>query len=231
MAESALNGARILVTGGSGFLGARVLERLEATRARETLAPRSAEHDLRDRAASRRLLQQTRPDVVIHLAAVVGGIGANMAAPGRFFYDNASMGIHLIEEARLAGVEKFVCVGTACSYPLDAPLPLRETDIWSGFPEPTNAPYGIAKRMLLTQLQAYRDEYGFNGVYLIPVNLYGPGDKDDLAAGRGDHRSRPGGPDRRADRLRRRSRVGRAEARRPTAALHGHHTRAGVAGI
>jgi GDP-L-fucose synthase len=171
-------GSRVLVTGGSGFLGSRVLARLGPDC--DVVAPRSAECDLRDPAQTRALLERQSPDLVIHLAAVVGGIGANMASPGRFFYDNAVMGLHVIEESRLAGVGKFVCVGTACSYPLDAPLPLRETDIWSGFPEPTNAPYGIAKRMLLTQLQAYRDEYGFNGVYLIPVNLYGPGDNDDL---------------------------------------------------
>lgn len=125
------------------------------------------------------MLTTLKPDIVVHLAAVVGGIGANMASPGRFFYENAVMGIHLVEESRLAGVGKFVCVGTVCAYPKFAPVPFREENLWDGYPEETNAPYGIAKKMLLVQLQAYRDEYGFNGIYLLPVNLFGPGDNVD----------------------------------------------------
>ena len=130
--------------------------------------------------AVRRLFQVARPEVVIHLAAVVGGIGANRGNPGRFFYDNAIMGIQLMEEARLHGVEKFVGVGTICSYPKHTPVPFREDDLWNGYPEETNAPYGLAKKMLLVQAQAYRQQYGFNAVTLLPVNLYGPGDNFDL---------------------------------------------------
>ncbi|MEX0874598.1 MAG: GDP-L-fucose synthase [Actinomycetota bacterium] len=170
---------RVLVTGGSGFLGSRMVDRLRTEGTKEIIAPRSSEADLRQPGVVRDLLDQTRPDAVIHLAAVVGGIGANMAAPGRFFYENAVMGIHLIEESRLAGVEKFVCAGTVCAYPKFVPVPFREEDLWDGYPEETNAPYGLAKKMLLVQLQSYRDEYGFNGIYLLPVNLYGPGDNID----------------------------------------------------
>jgi len=140
------------------------------------IAPRSAEYDLRERDAIREVLAETRPDLVVHLAAVVGGIGANMATPGQFFYENAAMGIHLIEESRLAGVTRFVCIGTVCAYPKHAPTPFREEDLWNGYPEETNAPYGLAKKMLLVQLQAYRQQYGFEGIYLLPVNLYGPRD-------------------------------------------------------
>jgi GDP-L-fucose synthase len=174
-----LAGKRILVTGGSGFLGAQVLDQLADHGVAEVIAPRSAEYDLRDRDAIRAALADARPDVVIHLAAVVGGIGANMATPGQFFYDNAIMGIQLIEESRLAGVGRFVCVGTVCAYPKHAPVPFREDELWNGYPEETNAPYGLAKKMLLVQLQAYRQQYGFEGVYLLPVNLYGPGDNFD----------------------------------------------------
>ncbi len=174
-----LSRTRVLVTGGSGFLGARVVDRLKAEGTKEVIAPSSAEADLRDPAIVRSLLERVRPDAVVHLAAVVGGIGANMASPGRFFFDNAVMGVHLIEESRLAGVDKLVCVGTVCAYPKVLPLPFREEDLWSGYPEETNAPYGLAKKMQLVQLQAYRDEYGLNGIYLLPVNLYGPGDKHD----------------------------------------------------
>jgi GDP-L-fucose synthase len=174
-----LKGKRVLVTGGSGFLGTHVLDRLAEHDVAAVIAPRSAEYDLRDRDAIRAVLHDARPDMVVHLAAVVGGIGANMATPGQFFYDNAVMGIHLIEESRVAGVERFVCVGTVCAYPKRTPVPFREDDLWNGYPEETNAPYGLAKKMLLVQLQSYRQQYGFEGVYLLPVNLYGPGDNFD----------------------------------------------------
>jgi GDP-L-fucose synthase len=174
-----LSNVRVLVTGGSGFLGSRVVERFGTAGSKEVLAPTSSEYDLRRPDAIRSMLADLMPDVVVHLAAVVGGIGANMASPGRFFFENAVMGIHLIEEARLAGVRKFVCVGTVCAYPKVLPVPFREEDLWNGYPEETNAPYGLAKKMLLVQLQAYRDEYGFNGIYLLPANLYGPGDSVD----------------------------------------------------
>lgn len=169
----------MLVTGGSGFLGRQVLERLGRADVAEVSAPRSAEYDLRDRDAIRAVLADTRPDVMVHLAAVVGGIGANMSSPGQFFYDNAIMGIQLIEESRLASVERFVCLGTVCAYPKHTPVPFHEDDLWNGYPEETNAPYGLAKKMLLVQLQAYRQQYGFNGIYLLPVNLYGPDDNFD----------------------------------------------------
>jgi GDP-L-fucose synthase len=146
------------------------------------VAPRRAEYDLTRPGDAARLLRDTRPDVVIHLAAVVGGIGANQANPGRFFYDNLVMGASLIEQARLQGVGKFVAVGTVCSYPKFTPVPFREEDLWAGYPEETNAPYGIAKKALLVQLQAYREQYGFRGIYLIPTNLYGPGDHFDPAS-------------------------------------------------
>jgi GDP-L-fucose synthase len=174
-----LAGMRVLVTGGSGFLGAGVRERLASHDVAEVFAPRSSDCDLRERDAIRDVLAQTRPDVVVHLAAVVGGIGANMATPGAFFYDNAIMGIQLIEESRQAGVQRFVCVGTVCAYPKHAAVPFKEEDLWNGYPEETNAPYGLAKKMLLVQLQAYRQQYGFEGVYLLPVNLYGPHDNFD----------------------------------------------------
>ncbi len=178
----ALAGRRILVTGGGGFLGRHVLARLESVGAAEVSAPRSADHDLRTRDGIDAALAEARPDVVIHLAAVVGGIGANRENPGRFFYDNAIMGIQLMEQARLAGVQKFVTVGTVCAYPKFTPVPFREDDLWGGYPEETNAPYGLAKKMLLVQGQAYRDQYGFDAIYLIPVNLYGPGDNFDPAS-------------------------------------------------
>ena len=174
-----LTGKRVLVTGGSGFLGSEVLKVLANHDVAELVAPRSAQYDLRERDAIRAALADARPDVVVHLAAVVGGIGANMATPGSFFYDNALMGIQLIEESRRVGVQRFVCAGTVCAYPKHTPVPFREAELWNGYPEETNAPYGLAKKMLLVQLQAYRRQYGFTGIYLLLVNLYGPGDNVD----------------------------------------------------
>jgi GDP-L-fucose synthase len=171
---------RVLVTGGGGFLGRALRSSLLRRGPAALLAPRSSELDLRERDAVRAYLLREKPDLVVHAAAVVGGIGANRAHPGRFFYENALMGIQLVEEARRAGVAKFVCLGTICAYPKFTPVPFHEEDLWSGYPEETNAPYGLAKKMLLVQLQAYRQEYGFDGVYLLPVNLYGPHDNFDL---------------------------------------------------
>jgi GDP-L-fucose synthase len=169
-----------MVTGGGGFLGQPVVRRLRAAGA-DVFVPHSAEYDLRDRDAIRAALAAGRPEFVIHLAGVVGGIGANRENPGRFFYENAIMGIELMEQARRAGVDKYVQVGTVCSYPKLTPVPFREDDLWNGYPEETNAPYGLAKKMLLVQGQAYRQQYGFNVIHLIPVNLYGPGDHFDPA--------------------------------------------------
>ena len=171
---------RVVVSGGHGFLGSFVVEKLRAAGCREVMIPRSRDFDLREKSQALRLYEQARPDVFIHLAAVVGGIGANLANPGRFFYDNAMMGLNVIEAARVAGIEKFVCAGTVCSYPKFTPVPFHEENFWDGYPEETNAPYGLAKKMLLVQLQAYRQQYGMNGVYLTPVNLYGPRDNFDL---------------------------------------------------
>jgi len=171
---------RVLLTGGGGFLGGFIRARLERERPAAILTPRATELDLRDGSAIRAYLAANRPNLIIHAAAVVGGIGANRMHPGRFFYENAIMGIQIIEEARLAGVEKFVQLGTICAYPKFAPVPFREDDLWNGYPEETNAAYGIAKKALLVQLQAYRQEYGFNGIFLLPVNLYGPRDNFDL---------------------------------------------------
>ena len=174
-------GRRVTVTGGAGFLGSAVVRRLHEAGASEIFVPRSAQYDLRKAPDIERALADGRPDLIIHLAAVVGGIGANRESPGRFFYDNAIMGIELMERARLAGVDKFVAIGTVCAYPKLTPVPFREEDLWNGYPEETNAPYGLAKKMLLVQAQAYRDQYGFNAIYLLPVNLYGPGDNVDPA--------------------------------------------------
>lgn len=171
---------RVVVSGGNGFLGSVVVEKLRAAGCETIFIPRSREFDLREKAEALRLYKDARPDIFIHLAAVVGGIGANRANPGRFFHDNAAMGLHVIEAARMAGIEKFVCTGTVCSYPKFTPVPFREENLWNGYPEETNAPYGLAKKMLLVQLQAYREQYGLNGIFLVPVNLYGPRDNFDL---------------------------------------------------
>jgi len=172
---------RIVVTGGSGFLGRHVVQALEA-RGSAVLVPRKAEFDLTRERDVERMYDQMRPQIVIHLAAVVGGIGANRASPGRFFYDNVLLGALTMEHARRTGVEKFVGVGTICAYPKHAPVPFVEDDLWTGYPEETNAPYGIAKKMLLVQGQAYRQQYGFNAIHLLPVNLYGPHDNFDPAS-------------------------------------------------
>jgi GDP-L-fucose synthase len=171
---------RVIVTGGAGFLGSFVVDGLHSRGCRQVTVPRSAEYDLRDRNAIEQLYKQTKPHIVIHLAAIVGGIGANKANPGTFFYDNAIMSIELMEHARRAGIEKFVAVGTICSYPKFTPVPFKEEDLWNGYPEETNAPYGLAKKMMLVQAQAYRAQYGFNAICMLPVNLYGPRDNFDL---------------------------------------------------
>ena len=174
-----LEGKRVCVTGGGGFLGRVVVSKLGERGCREVSVVRKRDYDLVRGADAERLYREVRPEVVIHLAAVVGGIGANRENPGRYFYENMMMGVQLIEGARLHGVEKFVQVGTICAYPKFTPVPFKEDDLWNGYPEETNAPYGIAKKALLVQCQAYRDQYGFNGIYLLPVNLYGPGDNFD----------------------------------------------------
>jgi GDP-L-fucose synthase len=173
-------GRRVLVTGGGGFLGSHLVERLRALGA-DPFVARHKDFDLTRQADVERLYAQARPQMVMHLAAEVGGIGANRASPGRFFYANAMMGVMMIEEARVAGVEKFVQVGTVCAYPKYTRVPFREEELWGGYPEETNAPYGIAKKALLVQLQSYRQQYGMNGIYLLPTNLYGPRDNFDTA--------------------------------------------------
>jgi GDP-L-fucose synthase len=171
-----------MVTGGGGFLGTAVVRRLRERGADDIFVPRSQDYDLRTHDGIEAAVREGRPDVVIHLAAVVGGIGANRENPGRFFYENAIMGIELMEQARRAEVSKYVQIGTVCSYPKFTPVPFHEDDIWNGYPEETNAPYGLAKKMLLVQGQAYREQYGFDVIHLIPVNLYGPGDNFDPAS-------------------------------------------------
>jgi GDP-L-fucose synthase len=175
-----LQNKTILVTGGAGFLGRHVVARLRQADCDQIIVPRSAEYDLRQAADIRKLLQRHKPEVVLHLAAVVGGIGANRLNPGSFLYSNLLMGAQLIELSREAGVEKFLAVGTICAYPKFTPVPFKESDLWNGYPEETNAPYGLAKKMMIAQTQAYRQQYGFNGVNLLMVNLYGPGDNFDL---------------------------------------------------
>lgn len=170
---------RVVVTGGAGFLGAQVTAKLRLLGCKHVFVPRSRDYDLRRLPDIQRLLETARPEVIIHLAAVVGGIGGNMDNPGKYFYENIIMGVQLIEEARLAGIEKFVAVGTICSYPKFTPVPFKEEDLWIGYPEETNAPYGLAKKMLIVQAQAYRQQYGFNAINLLPVNLYGPRDNFD----------------------------------------------------
>ncbi|OQX67062.1 MAG: GDP-fucose synthetase [Sorangiineae bacterium NIC37A_2] len=175
-----LRSSKVLVTGGGGFLGTHVIEQLEREGATEIFAPRSAEYDLTNQAETRRLFESYGPDLVFHLAARVGGIFANQKSPGTFFHDNMAMGLHVLEEARRAGTKKVVIAGTICAYPKFAPIPFREDDLWNGYPEETNAPYGIAKKALLVMAQAYRQEFGSNFVMLFPVNLYGPKDNFDL---------------------------------------------------
>jgi GDP-L-fucose synthase len=171
---------RVCVTGGAGFLGSYVIQQLESQGAEDIYVPRKTDYDLVDGAAVRKMLSDVQPQVVLHLAANVGGIGANRAHPAEFFYDNLMMGVQLLHESWKLGVEKFVAIGTVCSYPKFTPVPFKEIDFWGGYPEETNAPYGLAKKMMLVQSQSYRQQYGFNSIYLIPVNLYGPKDNFDL---------------------------------------------------
>ena len=173
---------RIVVTGGAGFLGSYIIEGLQRRGCKNILVPKIEDYDLVNIKDIVRMYEDMKPDIVIHLAAVVGGIGANREHPGEFFYKNLMMGVQLIEQGRLRNIEKFVATGTVCAYPKFTPVPFKEDDLWSGYPEETNAPYGLAKKMLLVQSQSYRAEYGFNSIFLLPVNLYGPGDNFDPAS-------------------------------------------------
>lgn len=175
-----LSSKRICVTGGGGFLGSFVVEKLQQRGCNNVFVPRKKDYDLVKSADIQRMLSDAKPQVLFHLAAVVGGIGANRDNPGKFFYENAIMGIELIEQARRAGVEKIIVAGTICAYPKFTPVPFREDELWNGYPEETNAPYGIAKKAMLVQCQSYREQYGLNAIYLLPVNLYGPRDNFDL---------------------------------------------------
>lgn len=170
---------RVTITGGAGFLGSFVVEELKERGCTHIFVPRSKDYNLVENEAVKKLYRDSKPDIVIHLAAIVGGIGANRENPGKFFYDNLMMGVQMMEQGRLFGLEKFVAIGTVCAYPKFTPVPFREEDLWNGYPEETNAPYGIAKKMLLVQSQAYRQQYRFNSIYLLPVNLYGPRDNFD----------------------------------------------------
>jgi GDP-L-fucose synthase len=170
----------VTITGGAGFLGRFVTEKLKAYDDLEVFVPRSRDYDLVEKKEIIRMLNDSQPDLVIHLAALVGGIGHNQKNPGRFFYDNLMMGVQLIEQSRLHGVRKFLATGTVCAYPKFTPVPFKEDDLWNGYPEETNAPYGLAKKMMLVQSQSYREQYGFNSIFLLPANLYGPGDNFDL---------------------------------------------------
>ncbi len=171
---------KVLVTGGAGFLGSFLVEKLKERGCRNIFVPRSKDYNLTEMEAVKRAYQNSNPDIVIHLAAKVGGIGANLANPGEFFYDNLMMGVQLMEIGRQRKIEKFVAIGTICAYPKHTPVPFKEENLWNGYPEETNAPYGLAKKMLLVQSQAYRQQYGFNSIFLLPVNLFGPKDNFDL---------------------------------------------------
>ena len=174
-----LKNKRIILTGGAGFLGGFVEKKLKERNCKSIFIPRIEDYDLRDLSSIKKMYKDASADLVIHLAAVVGGIGANRENPGSFFYDNLVMGVHLMEEARQSLIEKFVAIGTICAYPKYCPVPFKEEDLWLGYPEETNAPYGLAKKMLLVQSQSYRQQYGFNSIFLLPVNLYGPMDNFD----------------------------------------------------